>query len=90
LVEVLLRQGETRIERIVSRGHCSAQGFWYDQAEHEWVLLVTGAARLRFAESSTTVALAPGDHVHIAPHVRHRVDWTAPYQDTIWLAVFYR
>jgi cupin 2 domain-containing protein len=78
-----------RIERIVSRGHQSPPDSWYDQSEHEWVVLLTGAARLRFAEPSTVVELFPGDHVHIGPHVRHRVEWTAPDRDTIWLAVFF-
>ena len=73
----------------MSRGHRSPPDSWYDQAEHEWVVLLTGAARLRFAEPPATVELGPGDHVHIAPRVRHRVDWTAPNRDTIWLAVFY-
>jgi cupin 2 domain-containing protein len=78
-----------RIERIVSRGHRSPPDCWYDQYEHEWVVLLTGAARLRFAEPPTTMELAPGDHVHIRPHVRHRVEWTAPDRDTVWLAVFF-
>ena len=26
-----------RIERIVSEGHVSPEGFWYDQDEPEWV-----------------------------------------------------
>ena len=39
-----------RIERIVSLGQASPPGFWYDQAEGEWVLVLAGAARLRFAD----------------------------------------
>jgi cupin 2 domain-containing protein len=79
-----------RIERIVSLGQASPPGFWYDQAEAEWVLLLAGAARLRFADQPEPRLLGPGDWVEIAPHRRHRVDWTDPAQPTVWLAVFYR
>lgn len=87
LTETLVRAQRMRIERIVSRGHASPPDFWYDQAEHEFVLLVAGAARLRF--EAETVELTPGDWVHIPPHRRHRVEWTTPDEATIWLAVFY-
>jgi cupin 2 domain-containing protein len=78
-----------RIERIVSHGEASPAGFWYDQDEAEFVLVLSGAARLRFAEGGV-MALDPGDWVDIAPHRRHRVDWTDPEQPTVWLAVFYQ
>ncbi len=86
LIETLWAAGEVRVERIVSRGHASPPEFWYDQTEHEWVLLLKGAARLEFEDK--TVELAPGDYLDIPPHVRHRVAWTAPDEPTIWLAVF--
>jgi cupin 2 domain-containing protein len=83
-----MRQG-IRIERIVSFGQASPPGFWYDQAQAEWVLLLAGAARLRFADEDEDRVLGPGDHVHIAAHRKHRVEWTDPGQPTVWLAVFY-
>lgn len=89
LVEVLARSRGLRIERIVSRGHSSPREFWYDQEENEFVLLVSGSARLRFAEHDQVITLGPGDHVTIPAHVRHRVESTAVDQDTVWLAVFY-
>ncbi len=76
-----------RVERIVSRGHASPPGFWYDQEEAEWVLVVRGAARIRFEDGS--VELRPGDHVTIPARRRHRVEWTAPDEPTVWLAVFF-
>ena len=79
-----------RIERIVSHGQASPPGFWYDQKEDEWVLLLKGAARLRFADEEADRSLAPGDCVHIAAHRRHRVSWTDPLHPTVWLAVFHR
>ena len=77
-----------RIVRIVSRGHRSPADFWYDQDEVEFVLLVSGEAELEF-EQGAKRTLHPGDWLAIPAHVRHRVAWTAPDRDTIWLAVFY-
>ncbi len=85
----LLRRPGVRIERIVSTGQCSPPDFWYDQAEGEWVLVLRGAARLRFADEEAARWLGPGDWVEIAPHRRHRVEWTAPDEATVWLAVFF-
>jgi cupin 2 domain-containing protein len=78
-----------RIERVVSLGQASPPGFWYDQPQAEWVLLLAGAARLRFADEAEARPLVPGDAVAIAAHRFYRVDWTDPAQPTIWLAVFY-
>ena len=88
-VDILAAGGTTRIERIVSRGHASPPDFWYDQHENEWVVVLQGAARLRFAEADRTVELRAGDHVQIRARERHRVEWTMPDCDTVWLAVFY-
>jgi cupin 2 domain-containing protein len=89
IIERLAGSEAVRIERIVSRGEASPEGFWYDQDEAEFVLLLAGAARLRF-DDGETLALGPGDWIDIAPHRRHRVDWTDPDQPTVWLAAFYR
>jgi cupin 2 domain-containing protein len=100
----------TRIERIVSRGHSSPPGFWYDQEENELVLLISGEAELEFdppelASERTPhgprtsrsrpalpgrIHLETGEWLVIPAHARHRVTWTLPEQETIWLAVFYR
>ena len=85
----LLRRPGVRIERIVSTGQCSPPDFWYDQAEGEWVLVLRGAARLRFADEEADRWLGPGDWLEIAPHRRHRVEWTTPDEATVWLAVFF-
>ena len=89
-VDTLLTRSGLRIERIVSRGQASPPGFWYDQPEAEWVLLLAGAAGLRFADEAEPRVLGPGDWVEIPPHRRHRVDWTDPAVPTVWLAIFYR
>jgi len=87
--ETLGGTGSVRIERIVSRGHASAPGFWYDQEEEEWVALLAGAARLRLLDPDETVDLEPGDHLRIRARRRHRVERTAEGRETVWLAVFY-
>lgn len=87
LIEVLVENRNVRIERIVSTGHASPDGFWYDQEQHEWVVLLQGAARLRFEDG--TVEMKPGDHLNILAHRKHRVEWTTPEEPTVWLAVFY-
>ena len=88
-VERLAWKKGVRIERIISRGHASPEGFWYDQAETEWVLLVQGAAKIRFEEGDRVIEMRAGDHLLVPSRARHRVDWTTPDEDTIWLAVFY-
>ena len=88
LVDVLLLQPGVRLERIVSRGHVSAPGSWYDQKEAEWVVLLAGSARLRFEGESSDRELVAGDHLWIPARRRHRVEWTEPDRDTIWLAIF--
>ena len=90
LTEILKESSGVRIERIVSRGHASPHDFWYDQDESEWVLLLSGRARIQFADDSKTTDLTPGDSIEIPARVRHRVDWTDPTRDTVWLAIFFR
>jgi cupin 2 domain-containing protein len=89
LAQTLLSAQSFRVERIVSRGHVSPPGFWYDQPENEWVLVVSGAARVRFENEDAGVELKAGDYVNIPAHRRHRVEWTAPDVDTVWLAIHY-
>ena len=86
--ELLSRPG-LRIERIVSHGQASPPGFWYDQAQGEWVVVLRGRARLRFEDEAAARDLAPGDMLEIAARRRHRVEWTATDQPTVWLAVHY-
>ncbi len=89
LVTILAQTQHVRIERIVSTGHASPDGFWYEQGEHEWVVLLKGEAKLAF-EDGESLPMQPGDHVLIPAFRRHRVEWTAPNEPTVWLAVFYR
>jgi len=88
-VDVLVETESVRVERIVSRGHASPKDFWYDQDRNEWVALLSGAAGLLFECAPEEIVLGPGDHVVIPAHLKHRVLWTDPEQETIWLTVFY-
>ncbi len=89
LFESLFADSRVTIERIVSRGHISPKTGWHDQAWHEWVMVVKGRAVLSFPDRDDVV-LTPGDYVNLPPHCRHRVSWTDPDNDTIWLAVHCR
>ena len=89
ITDVLHAAPGVRLERIVSRGHASPDGFWYDQAEDEWVAVLQGAARIAFADGSPDAELRAGDHLLIPARRRHRVAWTLPGEETIWLALFH-
>ena len=80
----LFEKPSIKIERIVSQSYSSPAGFWYDQDEDEWVIVLRGEATLEF-ERGELVRMKEGDHVTIARHVKHRVQQTDT--KTIWLAV---
>ena len=83
-----LGRGAVRIERIVSHGQASPEGFWYDQDEDEWILILKGEARLQVESHEAPIHLTPGDSLLLPSHCRHRIHWTTPDGPTIWLAVF--
>ena len=87
VVQTLVQAGDVRIERIVSHGHASPVDFWYDQPQHEWVIVLQGAARLQFEDGM--VEMNPGDFINIPAFRKHRVDWTTLDETTVWLAVRY-
>jgi cupin 2 domain-containing protein len=89
VTEVLLETENLRLERIVSDGHATPPGEWYNQETHEWVLLLKGSAGLRFEGEPGIRVMRPGDAVHIPAHLRHRVEWTESGVKTIWLALHY-
>lgn len=90
VIEVLQESKQVRIERIVSHGHASSEGFWYDQSENEWVLVLAGAGELELLDPAEIVKLSPGDYLYIPAHRRHRVKSTAEDEPTVWLAIFFR
>ncbi len=75
-----------RIERIISNGHATEPGRWYNQESNEWVLVLSGSGTIEY-ESGELVELKVGDHLLLPRGVKHRVARTdAP---TIWLAVHF-
>lgn len=87
LIENLLLLDNIRIERIVSKNHSTPVGQWYDQDTDEWVILLQGQAILCYEHLLQQVTLNAGDYVFIPKHIRHRVEWTPPETETVWLAV---
>ena len=85
----LLKTSAFRLERIVSRGHRSPEGFWYDQDHTEWVLLLQGRAVLAFENEPRNITMESGDYMLIPAHTRHRILSTDPDHETIWLAIHY-
>lgn len=85
--DTLLDRPGLRIERIVSTGQASPPGFWYDQPRAEWVAVLRGEARLRFADEAGERLLRAGDFVLIEARRRHRVEATSAGEATVWLAV---
>jgi cupin 2 domain-containing protein len=87
IFETIISTSSIKIERIISKGQKSAPDFWYDQEQSEWILVLQGEARVQFEDK--TRCLASGDYINIAPHQKHRIDWTTSEEETIWLAIFY-
>ena len=87
LMQTLLSAADVRIERIISHGHASPPDFWYDQSQHEWVIVLKGAARLQFEDGM--IEMKVGDFINIPAFKKHRVNWTTPDEPTIWMGVRY-
>lgn len=83
----LVKQDKVHIERIVSKGHSTPPNQWYDQAQDEWVIILQGQAILIYEYNLQTLPMATGDSVFIPAHTKHRVEWTIPDIQTVWLAV---
>lgn len=89
IFETILAQPGLRIERIVSNGQASPEGFWYCQTQGEWVVVLQGAAGLQLEGETSERVLRVGDYLHIPAQCRHRVNWTQKEEFTVWLAVHY-
>ena len=87
-IDLLAQNENVRIERIISKGHSTPVSDWYDQEKDEWVIVLKGAAVLAF-ENAQDVRLESGDYLNIPAHTRHRVKWTQPDLETVWLAIHY-
>lgn len=88
--ESLLEAKNFQLERIVSFGQATPPDQWLDQDRDEWVILLKGNAGIQFQDESETRELQPGDYFLIPAHRRHRVEWTAPGEPTVWLAIHHQ
>ncbi len=88
LFEEIISNDTLKIERIISKGHITKDFEWYNQKSNEWVIVLKGEAILVF-ENSNDVRLKEGDYLNIPAHTKHRVSWTEPDVETIWLAIHY-
>ena len=88
--EILALQGDFRIERILSNGQISPEGFSYDQTEDEWVLLMQGRAKIQFDEEDdkSEIELIAGDFIQIPAHKKHHVTYTSSKVPCIWFCIF--
>jgi cupin 2 domain-containing protein len=89
ITQVLLQEKSIKIERIISSGQSSPDGFWYDQPQNEWVLLLRGAAKISLEDNSIPLELNEGDFLYIPAHQKHRIETTARDEITVWLAIFF-
>lgn len=89
IFETIIKTSQFKIERIISNGQSTDKGKWYEQDVDEWVILLKGSACLLFESNNAEIIMKPGDYVNIPAHKKHRVEWTDPEEETIWLAVHY-
>lgn len=90
LMECIFKRNNIQIERIISKGHITPTGQWYDQDWDEWVILLQGQATVLYEKNNQPFHLSAGDYLLIPSHTRHRVEWTLPDFNTVWLAVHLR
>ena len=74
------------VEKIVSNGAASPEGFWYDQKYDEFVIVLKGRAKIGFYKKKS-IELKAGDYLTIPKHVRHRIEYTSSKPKCVWLAV---
>ena len=87
LMQVLQQSDNIKIQRIVSKGQVSPETGWYDQQQNEWVIVIKGEAVITFEQ--TEVAMQAGSYINIPAHTRHKVSWTHPDLETVWLVVYF-
>ncbi|MCK9594915.1 MAG: DUF45 domain-containing protein [Candidatus Omnitrophica bacterium] len=88
--QAILKNDSFELESIISQGQRTEQGKWLDEENNEWVVLLSGKARLLFERGNIVRELKPGDYVYIPSHCQHRVEWTAPGEKTVWLALHFK
>lgn len=79
--ERLLKCGDVEIERIIGSGDVPPTR--YEQAQDEWVALLSGEAELEI--DGRTYHLQPGDHLFLPAGTPHTV--VSSSREALWLAV---
>jgi len=87
--QALLHNKNVKIERIISCGQATKKDKWLKTRHVEWVILLKGAAKLKFRKNNRLFNLKSGDYILIPANTPHRVEWTHPRTKTIWLAVHF-
>ena len=90
LFKELVSSENCKIERIISKGHKTEEGKWYNQDKNEFVIILKGNAELLFKENNKTIKMKEGDYINIPPRTKHRVTKTDPNKETIWLTIHYK
>ncbi len=85
----IIERDEFILERIISKGHVTPAGQWFDQEFNEWVMVMRGSAKVAFKDPEEEFTLEAGHYLNIPAHTLHRVTWTQPDCETIWLALHY-
>lgn len=89
VIETIVASPALCIERITSRGQVTPEDECYNQERDEWVLVLAGRADLLFVDVQETRRLVAGDYTLIPAGCRHRVSWSDPAVETVWLAVHF-
>lgn len=89
IFEDIIKTDNLKIERIISYGQTSPKSGWYESELNEWVILLKGQAVLSF-QNSDDVKLNAGDYINITAFTKHKVSWTLPNEETLWLAIYYK
>ena len=82
----ILFDGSVLVERIISTGQQSPTEGWYEQEKDEFVLLLSGAAKLEF-ENNEFIALSTGDYILIPAKKKHKVIFTSSNPPCVWLTI---
>lgn len=82
--DVLIERNGVKLERIVSFGHPTPSGRWYEQPQTEWVALLRGEATIVYDDRPAD-HLQAGSTLLIEPNVKHRVEQVS--DDAVWLAL---
>lgn len=85
----LFSNDKLMIERIISHKSLIPSDLWYDQSNNEWVILISGEAKIEF-ENNEQIELFAGDYIFIPAHTKHRVTYTSASPKCVWLGIHFK